>query len=185
MKVTLETERLILRPFEVADAGEMFKNWAHDPEVTKYLTWTPHESAEETRALLTRWAAEYEKPERLNFAIERKEDGKLIGGIDVVGYLGGPSGTPMIGYNLARACWGRGYMTEACKRVVAYLFEKGYCEIRIDAVRENTASRRVIEKCGGRYAGSEEVTFDGKGKTFTVCSYRIVKRSAGEENGRV
>ena len=39
----IETNRLILRRFAVEDAQTMFDNWASDPEVTKYLTWPPHE----------------------------------------------------------------------------------------------------------------------------------------------
>ena len=38
----LETERLLLRRFTVDDAPQMFRNYASDPEVTKYLTWAPH-----------------------------------------------------------------------------------------------------------------------------------------------
>lgn len=40
--VILETDRLILRRFSVDDAEAMFRNWANDPDVTKYLTWPPH-----------------------------------------------------------------------------------------------------------------------------------------------
>ncbi|MDD5985055.1 MAG: GNAT family N-acetyltransferase, partial [Turicibacter sp.] len=40
----IETERLILRPFKLSDANDMFKNWASDDEVTKYLTWPTHSS---------------------------------------------------------------------------------------------------------------------------------------------
>ena len=40
--VTLETERLQLRCFTEEDAESMYRNWASDPEVTKYLTWPPH-----------------------------------------------------------------------------------------------------------------------------------------------
>ena len=36
---TLETHRLILRPFTEEDAEDMYRNWASDPEVTKFLTW--------------------------------------------------------------------------------------------------------------------------------------------------
>ena len=36
----LETERLILRPFVTEDAAPMFRNWASDPKVTRYLTWS-------------------------------------------------------------------------------------------------------------------------------------------------
>ena len=43
----LETERLLLRPFSVTDAEIMFRNWASDERVTKYLTWQAYESVEQ------------------------------------------------------------------------------------------------------------------------------------------
>ena len=46
----LETGRLILRRFTVLDAEDMYRNWASDPEVTRYLTWPCHASAEATAA---------------------------------------------------------------------------------------------------------------------------------------
>ncbi len=45
----LETERLILRKLEESDAEEMYKNWANDDEVTKYVRWSTHKNADETR----------------------------------------------------------------------------------------------------------------------------------------
>ena len=66
----LKTERLTLRPFRVKDAEAMFENWAQDKEVTKYLTWTPHKSAEETRELLTLWEEESKSPNVYHWAIE-------------------------------------------------------------------------------------------------------------------
>ena len=81
MKVALESERLYLRPWELADAESMFSGWANDPEVTRYLTWNPHSSVDVTKAIIEKWISEYGDPKRLNFAITRKEDGALIGGI--------------------------------------------------------------------------------------------------------
>ncbi|MBQ3482481.1 MAG: GNAT family N-acetyltransferase [Oscillospiraceae bacterium] len=170
MKLTLETERLILRPFRVEDAEAMFTGWASDGEVTKYLTWCPHKSVEDTKALLARWVAEYEKPERLNLAIVLKEENRLIGGIDVVGYDGG---RPVIGYNLARAYWNRGYMTEACGRLLAYLFSQGFEEVLISAMIENIGSQRVIEKCGGELVGTKEDYLPLKDKTVTINNYVV------------
>ena len=118
MKLTLETDRLILRPFELDDAKSMFNNWASDDEVTKYLTWNTHKSIEETKEILAFWVNQYEKEERINFAIVYKENNELIGGIDVVGYL---EGVPVIGYNLSRKYWNKGIMTEACKKVIELL----------------------------------------------------------------
>lgn len=175
MKLTLETERLILRAFEVEDAQDMFDGWTSDPVVARYVTWNAHKNAEETAQLLSIWSAEYEKPERLNFAIVLKANNKLIGGIDVVGYIGGVNGTPVIGYNLAQKYWGNGYMTEACQCVIDYLFSKGYSEIRIDAMSENIASIKVIQKCGGVFLETEEEYIPAKGKAVAINKY-IVKK---------
>lgn len=175
MKCYLETERLILRPFEIEDAQAMYEGWASDPEVTKYLTWNAHKDIEETKAILNKWIEEYEKPERLNFAIEEKDSHKLIGGIDVVGYLDGVNGTPVIGYNLNKEYWNKGYMTEACKCLLEYLFEKGYEKVKIDAFKENRASQRVIEKCGGIYQGREMEYLPLKDKNVEKNCYLVYK----------
>ncbi len=173
MRLTLETQRLILRPFRPEDAQAMFEGWASDPEVTKYLTWNAHRSIADTEAILRMWEAEYDKPERLNFAIVLKENRALIGGIDVVGYLGGADGIPVIGYNLSRAFWNRGYMSEACRRLLDYLFAKGYPAVRIDAMAENARSNRVIRKCGGVFQRAEEEYVEAKGKTVSVNRYLV------------
>ena len=168
MHPTLETERLRLRPFRLDDAEAMFAGWTGDDEVTKYLTWPTHKSVEDTKALLARWVAEYERPERLNFAIVLKEEEKLIGGIDVVHYV---DGVPVIGYNLSRAYWNRGYMTEACRRLLDYLFSQGFDTVRIDAIVENIGSNRVIRKCGGELVKTEEEYHALKDRTVKINRY--------------
>lgn len=52
MKLRLETSRLVLRPFRMEDAEDIFTMWANDDEVTKYLTWNSHKSVEDTKAIL-------------------------------------------------------------------------------------------------------------------------------------
>ena len=53
--VTLETPRLILRRLTLADAEPMYRNWASDPGVTKFLTWPTHSSVEVTKQILALW----------------------------------------------------------------------------------------------------------------------------------
>ena len=60
----IETPRLILRQAVREDAEAMFRNWASDPEVTKYLTWPPHVTIDVTRNVLASWMEEYEKDDR-------------------------------------------------------------------------------------------------------------------------
>ena len=78
MKYTLETERLLLRPFKETDARSMFDNWASDPEVSKYMTWNHHETIETTETIINMWIEQYQKPERINFGIVLKETNELI-----------------------------------------------------------------------------------------------------------
>ena len=178
MRLTLETKRLKLRPFSMDDAEAMFYGWASDPEVTKYLTWNPHPNIEVTKMILNQWIEQYDKPERLNFAIERKEDRTLIGGIDVVGYI---DGTPVIGYNLGKKYWNQGYMTEACRCLLDYLFANGYPQVRIDAMVENIGSNRVIQKCGGVFVKTEEDFLPMKNKTETINQYIVKNPKANAE----
>ena len=61
---TIETRRLVLRRFTLSDAEPMYRNWASDPEVTRYLLWPAHESEEETKGILKGWIAAYDKTEK-------------------------------------------------------------------------------------------------------------------------
>ena len=53
--MTLETERLILRKAQTGDAEPMFRNWANDPEVTRFLTWPTHNDPNVSRAVIESW----------------------------------------------------------------------------------------------------------------------------------
>lgn len=170
MKLTLETERLILRPFEPEDAEAMFNGWASDTVVTKYLTWNAHTSIDETKYLLALWEKEYEQPERLNFAVVLKSEGRLIGGIDVVRY---EDGMPVIGYDLSKAYWNNGFATEACRCLIDYLFAHGYSAVRIDAMAENIGSNRVILKCGGVLQETVEDYVKLKNRTVQLNRYIV------------
>ncbi len=145
----LKTERLVLRPFRESDAQAMF-NWASDPEVTKYLTWTPHKNAEESRARCAFCERESRKDNVYHWAIEFQ--GELIGDIEL-GEIG-ETETGNVGYCMAKKYWGRGLMTEAFREVVRFAFEEvGLHRIEGMHAKENNRSARVMEKCGLRYEG--------------------------------
>ena len=108
----IETKRLILRRFRAEDAEDMFRNWASDPEVTKYLTWPVHSSVDVTRRLLEDWVSRYEDGSYFNWAIVYKETGQVIGNISAV-KIDESTEAAEIGYCMSRAFWGRGLMPEA------------------------------------------------------------------------
>lgn len=145
---TIETERLLLRKFASSDAEAMFFGWANDPEVTKYMTWNPHENIDQTASIIKRWVEEYENPKTFRFAITLKAVGELIGSIDVVGYV---DGAPEIGYCLSRKHWNNGYMSEALRAMLSFLVDKGFKRAVIEADERNIGSNRVITKCGFRF----------------------------------
>lgn len=141
----LETKHLLLRKFKSDDCNRIFECWASDSEVTKYLTWFQHKSADETRLILNSWLEEYKRNDCYRFGIELKDSHQLIGMIDVVDYI---DGCPEIGYVLGKDYWNNGYMTEAFAAVVKYLFEEEFKCIHIRADERNIGSNKVIRKNG-------------------------------------
>lgn len=167
----IETQRLKLRKISRDDTCNIFNNWASDPEVTKYLTWNAHEDISVTYAIVDYWLVEYEKENCYRYGIERKEDGELLGMIDVVGYH---HGNPVLGYCLGKKYWNCGYMTETVQAIVNKLIEDGYEQIVIEAVNENIGSNRVIIKNGFKFVGSREDELSAlKPWIVTINSYRF------------
>ena len=150
---TLETRRLILRRFREEDAEDMYRNWASDPEVTRFLTWPAHTGPEVSLAVLKSWIPRYEDGGFFNWAVEWKENGSAIGNISVV-KLNEAAEAADLGYCLSRAFWGRGIMPEALRAVIGYLFDEAGLN-RIAACHDvnNPKSGRVMEKAGMRKEG--------------------------------
>ncbi len=141
----LSSKRLHYRKIKDSDAKRIFDCWASDEEVTRYLTWYPHKSVEDTKKIVRMWLDDYEKEDCYRYGIELLGGADLIGMIDVIDYL---DGCPMIGYVLGKEYWNKGYMTEALKKICDYLFEEGFDKILIRADEDNIGSNKVIQKCG-------------------------------------
>ena len=149
----LETKRLILRRYVIEDAEYMYRNWASDPEVTKFLTWPTHTSVEISRMVLNDWIPRYADGGYFNWAMESKENGQVIGNIAVVKLREDTAAADM-GYCMGRAYWGKGLMPEALKAVMAYLFDTVELN-RVAACHDvnNSKSGRVMEKAGMKFEG--------------------------------
>ena len=150
----METPRLILRRFQEGDGDYMYKNWASDSEVTKFLTWPTHPSVEVSRKINASWVENYEKPDYYQWAIVPKEMGEPIGSIAVV-ELNEKAESAEVGYALSRRYWGQGIMTEAFQAVIDFLFgEVGVLRIEAGHDPNNPASGAVQRKCGLKYEGT-------------------------------
>jgi len=152
--VRLETERLVIRPFELEDA-EALHAVVRQEEVMRYL---PEDvmSIEEVRHVIS-WLVDcYQKntPEcilKFTLAVVSKKDEKLIGWCGL-GPLEFSREEVEIFYGLSKDRWGEGIATEAARRVLRFGFETLKLD-RIVAVTDprNAASVKVIEKLGMIY----------------------------------
>ncbi|MBO8193967.1 GNAT family N-acetyltransferase [Streptomyces oryzae] len=153
--VVIETERLLLRPLTTQDL-DFFVQLHSDPEVTRYVPAFTREQAVERLAEIERqWA---ERGHGL-CAVESKETGELIGrcGLNYWEVFDEVEA----GWTFRRACWGRGYATEAARAVVDW----GFARLDVDhltamIVHGNAASVRVAERLG--FVPGREDTFLGK-----------------------
>ena len=149
---TIITPRLVLRRFRLDDAEAMYRNWASDPEVTKFLTWPAHESLEVSRFVLSDWIGQYERLDYYQWAIEF--EGQPIGSISVVS---GNDRAEMvhIGYCIGKNWWHRGIMSEALAAVIRYFFQEvGVNRIETRYDPNNPHSGNVMKKCGMVFEGT-------------------------------
>lgn len=150
---TLRTERLVLRPFRAADASAVQAGVA-DREVAKTTLALPHPYPENGAAA---WIATHEDDflagRSVHFAMERREDGRLVGQIDIRPNF--DHGWGEIGYLVYREFWGRGYASEAARAVVAYGFERlGLRRVEAHHFDNNPASGRVLRNAGMTFEGT-------------------------------
>jgi ribosomal-protein-alanine N-acetyltransferase len=173
---SINTDRLLLRKFELDDAYDMFKNWANDSEVTKFLSWKTHSSVEDTKEVLEKWVNDDKNNNIYNWAIELKEIGEVIGGICIV-RLDEKNYSCEIGYCMSRIHWGKGIMSESLKAVIGYLFsEVGFNRIVARHDTNNIASGKVMLKSEMKYEGTlRQVQIRDNKEFYDLAVYAILK----------
>ncbi|MBQ8002273.1 MAG: GNAT family N-acetyltransferase [Clostridia bacterium] len=143
--VEIKTDRLLLRKFNTSDAEAIFSTWTSDERVAKYTSWYAHKSIDDTRAYVE-YMTSKNKLSDYNWIIE--SDDKVIGSINVC-YSDEHLEIAGIAYVLAHDYWGKGYMTEAAKAVINFLFNYvNYRKIIAGCYSENIGSSKVMEKVG-------------------------------------
>ena len=143
----LETDRLLLRRLEDADADAIYA-MRSDADVMRYIREPQNRRETENwiRLVSSRW-----ERDKLGFcAVVEKKSGALTGWCGV--WRLAETGEVEIGYAIAKQFWRRGFATEAAEVLLAYAFANIKSD-KITAVAEpgNTASRRVMEKLGMKF----------------------------------
>ncbi len=146
----LETERLILRPWEESDKEDLYR-YASDPQVGPIAGWPVHTSVENSLEIIKKVLS---APE--TYAVVLKSEGHAVGSIGLMigkaSNIDIPDTEGEIGYWIGVPFWGQGLIPEAVREIIRYAFETLHLEkLWCGYFEGNNKSKRVQEKCGFVY----------------------------------
>lgn len=160
----LTTERLVLRPWTHDDVDTVFRMYSLW-EVVRYLGSTPKPMSEraDATAAIARWSA-YGGPLHGVWAIVPADGGEPVGTALLkplaLSDSGGPAPETEVGWHLHPDAWGRGYATEAGRRLLEHAWESGLEEVFAVTYPENTASQAVCRRIGMTHLGATDRYYD-------------------------
>ena len=172
---TIKTERLILRPFTLADAPEV-QRLVGDRDIAATTINIPHPyedgMAEE---FIREQEAKFEHGESMDFAIVHREHGFLVGAIGLgVEYRN--NGSMQLGYWIGKPYWNQGYCTKAAHAVLKY----GFDTLQLNRIfarhfGSNPTSGRVMQKIGMKYEGTMKEAIKKWGRFEDMACYAILR----------
>ncbi len=185
--IYLETEHLILRDYREEDFSEYYQ-LKMDSKTMYYLQdiqlFTKEEAYEDFRMVLD----DMKKPDRKFYFlhIECKESHEQLGSVGYTVTDDTPVGKIVgAGYFIYPRFWGKGYTTEAFKRVIEFAFsDNNVYRISTGCLAENVGSERVMQKCG-LIKEAEHIDYEWHdGKMKTRLEYRLLKKEWEHFSGK-
>jgi len=181
---TLETDRLLLRPFTAGDASDV-QRLAGDRAIADTTLNIPHPYED---GVAEEWIGKHEaifnEKKGAHFAITLKSDGTLVGAISLMGMVAGHQAE--LGYWVGRPYWNQGYCTEAARAVVAYAFSKlGLIRVHSCHLSRNPASGRVMQKTVMSHEGCRRQHVRKWNKAEDLELYGILKEEWNGANNSV
>lgn len=151
---TIETERLLLRPFTLADAAEV-QRLAGDPAIADTTLNVPHPYPDgAAESWINTHRERWEKGLGVVYAVTLRRGGQLVGAISVLGVSQQHSRGEM-GYWIGMPYWSQGYASEAARALIHFSFDiLGLHRVFATHLTRNPASGRVMVKAGMRYEGT-------------------------------
>ena len=181
--MTIETARLLLRPWEETDAEVLYR-YAKDPAVGPAAGWPVHTSVENSREIIRTVLSEPE-----TYAVVLRETGEPVGSVGIMPPGKGSGGNPEreleIGYWIGVPYWGRGLIPEAVEALLRRCFLDFGCDgVFCGYFEGNEKSRRVQEKCGflSHHTAAGALGFPGEERAehFTYLSRDRWMERAGD-----
>lgn len=172
--VELRTERLILRRYCPEDAPALYKEFGMDPAMVQYSGWNPYETLEMAQETVCRYIAGYEDERFYGWVMDF--EGVLLGTIGAYDYK---NGCIEVGFSVVKACWGRGYATEALKVVLEYLTQnEGISCVTAWCASDNIGSRRALEKAGMKIVSTEKGGLAVGDRVYDKMNYEYRRQGA-------
>lgn len=171
---SLGSERLSLRPFGAADAG-IVEALLADPEIARGTLTIPHPYPPGSAApWIATHAESWGAGKRATWALTSRVGGALVGAISLRLTLAHRKAE--LGYWVARSEWGKGYATEAVRRLLTFAFDElGLHRVDAHHFVENPASGRVMARAGMRAEGTRRGAVYRDGVSRDVVEYAILR----------
>ncbi len=171
----LKTERLLLRPFTLADAAEV-KQLAGEFEIADTTQNIPHPYED---GMAEQWIGGHQEDfncgKGVTFAIAGRDDGRVLGAIALMKIESGHQAE--LGYWIGKPFWNRGFCTEAGTEFLRYAFvDLALVRVHVNHLSRNPASGRVIRKLGFSHEGSGKQHVSKWGRFEDVELYGILKQ---------
>ena len=171
--VEMWTENLILRRYRSEDAGQLYEYFGKDPEMYKYSGWNPYATQEMAQETVRRYIDSYDDDHSYSWVMD--VDDVVVGTIGAYDY---ENSQIEVGFSVAAGWQGRGFATEALKKVLEYLTEnEGIPSVTAWCADENVGSSRVLEKSGMQFVRNEKdgLTVGSRVYDKRIYEYRSVR----------
>jgi ribosomal-protein-alanine N-acetyltransferase len=140
----IDGPRLVLRRPTLDDAGALYQRVARDPEVTKYLMWTPHPDVAATRRVITEKLNVNDEDRTWVIALRHSDD--VIG---LASCRRAVRHSAEIGYCIGRRWWGKGLMSEALGMLMAALeADRNLYRVWATCNVDNERSAHLLDRAG-------------------------------------
>lgn len=172
---TIESERLVLRPFLYTDSDDMLTYWISDPKIQSMYSEPVYSTKEEVKRLLDKYIGSYERLDYYRWAVVEKESNICIGQIAIF-LVDSKNHFCEIEYALGSNFHRKGYASEAVKLILDFSFNKvNFHKVQVCHKESNVASQGVIRKCNFTYEGALRDFFFMDGKYVSRLYYSMLK----------
>lgn len=174
--IVLETKDLYLRYLTLDDKQAIFNNINNDKEVLKYYVTNYADNIEDFD--FERMLNSFIETQKYIFAIVLKQNNEVIGNILQCNNPFELMNSVELGYAIGKKYWNKGYMSQALKAMIDFMFKNGVHKVWSCHIEDNIASGVVMKKCGMIFEGVRKDDLYYHDKYWDTLVYYIIN---GEE----